>query len=361
MWRETVRTWLAEHPRVVIAAKTAVAAGLAWAAVRQLGEWSADYPYYAPLGAVVAVTSSVARSAREAVAALGAILTGAALALAVQLGDLPVVLDLVVVVGLGTVLGGLPWLTPMGSWVPIAGLFVLLVGRDDPVHYSAAYLGLTALGAAIGVVVNLAVPPLPLVRASRVEQRLRDLLADQLDLLADGLLCEQELSEEEWAERRRDLAPGVRKLEEVMAELSDARRANWRLSQWRATADHQHDQARALHQLSLLVEDVTSLVTYRGHLLRERRLGEEESLIAPAGQALQAMADLLRSIDGPTAPPEQLRATDKAVEELAWAIREHDAGSRRDGFAAASIVTSIRRAVASLAPEELKGELPSHW
>lgn len=361
MTRQTIRTWLAEHPRLVIALKTAVAAGLAWAVVSQLGGWAADYPYYAPLGAVVTVTNTVARSAREAMGALGAILMGVSLALGAQLAELPVLLSLAVVVGIGTLLGGLPWLGSMGSWVPVAALFVLLVGRNDPMHYSAAYLGLTALGAAVGVAVNLAMPPLPLARAGRAEQRLRSLLAGQLELLADGLLCDDVLSRDEWARRRHDLAPGIRQLEEVMSELRDARRANWRLSQWRETADHQHDQARALHQLSLLVEDVTSLVTHRGHLLREGSRDQESSLLPPAGRALQAMADLLRSLNGPTAPPEQLRATDAAVQDLARAIRENDAGSRRDGFAAAAIVTSIRRAVAALTPEELEDELPSHW
>lgn len=357
-----MRTWLANHPQVVTACKTAVAAGLAWALVRQLGGFAQDYPYYAPLGAVVAVTNTVARSAREAAHTLVALLMGASLALCVQAAEPPVLLSLALVVGVGTVLAGWPWLGSMGNWVPIAGLFVLLVGGENPVEYSLAYAGLTALGAAIGIAVNLAMPPLPLVRAERVEQRLRELLAEQLDQLADGLLCEEELDQEDWAQRRRDLDPVVRDVDEVMSELADARRANWRLSQWRAAADHEHDQARALRQLSLLVEDVAQLVTYRGHLFREeRRIDAPESLLPPAGRALQAMARLLRSIDGSTASREQLEAADAAAQELADAIRRHDAASRRDGFAAASIVMSIRRAVASLTPEELSDRFPSTW
>ncbi|WP_126688288.1 hypothetical protein [Nocardioides ferulae] len=359
-WREVLRHWLAEHPRVTLAAKTAIAAGIAWIAVRQAGGWLADYPYYAPLGAVVAVTNTVARSLREGGQAVTAILLGASLAFSVRLLDLPVVVSLAVVVGAGTLLAGLPFLRSMGSWVPVSGLFVLLVGGSDPVHYPLAYLGLTALGGAIGLAVNLLFPPLPLLRTERTEQRMRSLLAEQLDALADGLLCEEELTDADWARRRRDLLPGVRKLEEVIGELSESRHGNWRVQRWQDETDQHHAQARALQQLSLLVEDVSSLVTARGHLLRTCGEGGP-SLQEPAGHALQETAALLRSLDGPTAEPEPLLAADSAVQRLATAIREQDAGSRRDGFAAASIVTSIRRALASLAPEELVDRVPSNW
>ena len=170
---EAWRLRLAEHPRVALAVKTAVAAGLAWAAVRQAGGFVADYPYYAPLGAVVAVTHTVARSLREAAEAVAAILLGASLAFTARLLDVPVVVSLALVVGVGTLLAGLPFLRSMGSWVPVSGLFVLLVGRSDPVHYPLAYLGLTALGGAIGLAVNLLFPPLPLLRTERTERRMR--------------------------------------------------------------------------------------------------------------------------------------------------------------------------------------------
>src|SRR3546814_4896585 len=75
----------------------------------------------------------------------------------------------------------------MASWVPISGLFILIVGGADPAHYVLAYLGLTALGAVVGVLVNLAVPPMPLIATNDVQDSLRNILADQLDGLARGL------------------------------------------------------------------------------------------------------------------------------------------------------------------------------
>ncbi|WP_194288948.1 MULTISPECIES: hypothetical protein [unclassified Nocardioides] len=354
------RRWLAERPRAVLAVKTALAAALAWLAVREIGGFLAEYPWYAPLGAVVAVTNTVADSARDAARAVCAVLLGAGLAFGVRLLDLPSPVGLAVVVGVGTVLGGLRFLHDLGSWVPVSGLFVLLVGGSDPVHYPAAYLGLTAFGALVGVAVNLAFPPLPVLRTSSAESRLRALLAEQLDALADGLMSEQVLSTEEWRARHHDLLPRIRELEGVLAELNDARRANWRVARWREVTDRQHEQARALHQLSLLVEDVSSLIVHRAHLLRIDA-DDGGSLMAHAGETLEAMADLLRALEGPTAHEEDLVRADEAVQRLATAIRENNAGSRQDGFVAASIVTSVRRALASLTPEELADRIPSHW
>ncbi|NPC98351.1 hypothetical protein [Nocardioides sp. zg-DK7169] len=354
------RRWLAERPRAVLAVKTALAAALAWLAVREVGGSLAEYPWYAPLGAVVAVNETVASSARDATRAVVAVLIGAGLAFGVRLLDLPSPVALAVVVGVGTVLGGWTFLRDLGSWVPVSGLFVLLVGGGDPIHYPAAYLGLTAFGALVGIAVNLVFPPLPVLRTSSTEARLRGLLADQLEALADGLLSEEVLGREEWRRRHHDLLPRIHELEGVLAELNDARRANWRAARWREVTDRQHEQARALHQLSLLVEDVSSLIVHRAHLLRiEPEAGS--SLLAPAGTTLQAMADLLRSLDGPTAEEEQLVVADEAVQQLATAIRENNAGSRQDGFVAASIATSVRRALASLTPDELADRIPSHW
>ena len=137
------RRWLAERPRAVLAFKTAVAAAVSWLTVREVGGFLADYPWYAPLGAVVAVNNTVASSVRDASRAVCAVLLGAGLAFGVRLLDLPSPVALAVVVGVGTVVGGLRFLHDLGSWVPVSGLFVLLVGGSDPVHYPAAYLGLT--------------------------------------------------------------------------------------------------------------------------------------------------------------------------------------------------------------------------
>ena len=54
---------LGRYPRVPLALKSAFAAGLAWLAVLPLGGVADEYPYYAPLGAVVAMGATVVTSA----------------------------------------------------------------------------------------------------------------------------------------------------------------------------------------------------------------------------------------------------------------------------------------------------------
>lgn len=149
-------------PHIVrLAFRAALAAGLAWWVVRPLDGVLEDYRYYAPLGAVVAMSATVMRSVRSSSRAVAAIAVGAALALGVMALPLPEVAGLMVVVALGVAVGCCHWLGERGSWVAVTALFVLLVGGRDPWHYALAYAGLTAFGALIGVGVNVVMPAVP--------------------------------------------------------------------------------------------------------------------------------------------------------------------------------------------------------
>jgi uncharacterized membrane protein YgaE (UPF0421/DUF939 family) len=340
--------------------KAALAAALSWLAVLPLWGVADEYPYYAPLGAVIAVTSTVAGSVRESVQALAAILTGATLALLVMQGDLPVVADLALVVAVGTALSGWHRFGTKASWVPISGLFVLIIGRSDAVEYAVAYLGLTSLGAAIGIGLNIAFPPLALTRMADSVSRLRGVLADQLDELAAGLASDDPLTSDEWAARRHAIRPTLEEMQRVVGQATDGRRANWRARRWSEHAEQRYQQARALQQVSFLIEDITALVVDQERAERESvALGPE--LRPYAARALGAMAEVLRSVEGEAADPATLRSADTAVVALAEAIRTARQRSSSDLFAAGTVVTGARRALASLVPEDLRGDLPSDW
>ena len=340
--------------------KAALAAALAWLAVKPLWGFADEYPYYAPLGAVIAVTSTVAGSVRETFQALAAIAVGATLAVSVTLVDLPVVADLALVVAVGTAISGWHRFGSKAAWVPISALFILIIGRGDPTDFVAAYLGLTGLGAAVGIALNVAFPPLTLAPMADSVTRLRKLLADQLDDLADGLLRDQAPTSEEWRERMRAIRPTTEEMQRVVGHATDGRRANWRARRWSSHAEHRYQQARALQQVAFLIEDITALVVDQERAERENvALGP--SLRPYAARALCAVAEVLRSVEGDTADPEQLRKADGAVLALAEAIRETRNRSSSDLFAAGTVVTGARRALASLVPDELRGELPSDW
>jgi uncharacterized membrane protein YgaE (UPF0421/DUF939 family) len=349
---------LAQHLNLSL--KAALAAALSWLAVQPLWGVADDYPYYAPLGAVIAVTSTVAGSVRESVQGLAAILVGATLTLTVTRLDLPVVADLTLVVAFGTAISGWHRFGTKASFVPVTALFVLIVGRGDTLDYAVAYLGLTTLGAVIGIALNLAFPPLALGRMADSVSRLRGVLAGQLDELAEGLASDNPLTTEEWSSRRHAIRPTMEEMQRVVGHATDDRRANWRARRWSDHAEQRYQQARALQQVAFLIEDITALVIEQEHSEKECvALGPE--LRPYAARALGTMADVLESVEGESADPDTLRSADEAVVALADAIRAARDRSSSDLFAAGTVVAGARRALASLVPDQLRGELPSDW
>ena len=270
--------------------KAAVAAGLAWVLVLPLGGVADAYPYYAPLGAVIAVSSTVAGSLRSSLQAVVSIAIGAAIAVGVMLTtDLPAALDIVLVVLIGRLATGWQVFGAQASYAPVSGLFVLIIGQDDPLAMATAYAGLAALGAAVGITLNALLPPLALNPLTSSIRHLREILADQLDDLAEGLLSEDRLTKEQWAERHKDIRPGTEQLQRVVAHATESRRANWRAKRWSQTAERHYEQARALQQVAYLIEDITALVTEQEHADRERvALGPR--LRPHAAHALQDLA-----------------------------------------------------------------------
>lgn len=350
-----MREWLweewARRPRVALAMKAALAAVLAWWAVEPLGSFGSEYPYYAPLGAVVAVSGTVAGSLRTAAQTAGAIGMGAAVSLASGfIGDGVVALGTAVAVG--TLVAGWRWLGEMGSWVPVSSLFILLVGAGDPWHYVLAYLGLTSMGAAIGLVINTVLPPLPLTPSRLALRALRLELAEQLSDVADGLEQPGPPTLEEWAWRRRELSPSVDRMRALVTEAAEARRANWRARRWAAQADRLYEVARALDELSALTQQVVTLVVEReAATAQEVALGPE---LRPAtAAALRRISHLLTTLGDDEAFRGALGPTREAVAELAHATSHawHDTGE--DRFTAAAIVTALERAIQALVADHV--------
>ena len=345
---------------LMLSVRAALAAGLAWLLVQPLQGFADDYPYYAPLGAVIAVTSTVAGSVRESLQGLAAIAVGAAISLAALRTPLPVAAEIALVVLVGTAASGWQRFGNKAGWVPITALFVLIIGQGDAVDYAFGYLGLVGLGAAVGIGLNVAFPPLALSPMADSARRLKSLLADQLDDLAEGLLSEEVLTPDEWRQRQRALRPTTEEMQRVVGHATDARRANWRAKRWDQTAEWRYQQARALQQVAFLIEDLTALVIDQEHAERQRvALGPR--LRPHAAHALQELAEVLRVVDGGETPDHQLRDADDAVNKLVGELRDERQRSDSDLFAAGTVVAGVRRALASLAPERLRDEIPSDW
>ena len=341
------------HPRITQAVKAAAAAMIAWLLVQPLWGVADAYPYYAPLGAVIAVSTTVAGSVRESLQGLLGIVLGSGVALAVGLLGLPEVVALGAVVAGGTLVAGWWRVGGKADWVPLTALFVLIIGKADAADYAVSYLGLTSLGAAVGIGVNLLFPPMPLTPTQASVTRVRELVAQQLDDLAEGLLHEEAPTDEEWASRQRAITPVTLQMRDMVGHATEARRGNWRAASWREEADRQYQQARALELLAFLVEELTAFVVAHEsadgvHAGRETALGPQ--LRPYAAHAFQDMADALRSVESASADREYLVEAEAALDKLVEQVRVRRAESNRDLVAAGTLVMSLRRAIASLAP-----------
>jgi uncharacterized membrane protein YgaE (UPF0421/DUF939 family) len=348
-WHRRLRRTWARHPRLGLALKAALAASLAWALVRLVPGPAADYPYYAPLGAVLATSTTLAGSVREALQAVGAIALGAALALAVDAMSGPNLVTIAVVVALGILLGSWNALGGARSWVPTSALFVLIIGNADPGAYVLGYAGLTLLGALVGLAVTAAFPPLPLAPAQQRLRELRDTLAGQLEDLVDGLRQDHPPSSNEWQRRTRTIDPVLAQMRRAVQETDEARRGNPRARRYRHDADRQYAQARALERLTLLVEDLTQLIADTERAENERvALGP--ALRPAAVRALSGLAEALRSVDGASADADVTSRAYEHLERFTDDVRRLRLTTDDDLFEAGNVVQNVRRSLDAIRP-----------
>ncbi|MGY2130356.1 hypothetical protein [Blastococcus sp. SYSU DS0617] len=344
------RIW-ARHPRLGMAVKAAVAASLAWALVQLVPGPAADYPYYAPLGALIATSTTLTGSAREAAQAVTAISLGAAVALAADALGGPNLLTLALAVAVGVLVGSWSRLGGSKSWVPTSALFVLIIGDTNPTGYVLGFAGLTLLGALVGLAVTAAFPPLPLAPAQEQLQLLRERLADQLDDLAGGLRLEHPPTAEGWQERIRTIDPVLASMRAAVEQTREAKRGNRRARRYAQDADQQLRQSRTLERLTLLVEELTDVLTDS-----ERAEFEHVALGPPlrpaAARTLSALGGALRSVDAETADRASLREAEEALQEFRDEVRRTRTTTQDDLFVAGSVIDAVRRGLMSLSPPE---------
>lgn len=351
-WREQWR----RHPRWAVAIRAALAASLAWAVAGLLPGPAADYPYYAPFGAVIATTFSLAGSVRESVQSVAAIAVGGAVGWVVDFIPAPEPLAVALVVIPAVVLAGWRRLGPMGGWVPTAALFTLIVGHGEAT-YVGAYAGLTLLGAVIGIAVNAVLPPLPLAPAQDAVARFRQTLATDLGELADLIESDKLPSLADW-EREHSSSPRERaQMHTAVTEVGEAAQRNRRARRYSGSIDALREEAQVLDRLGLVVSDLADL------LLTDIGAGRVDRSQVLAGDSGARVCAALRTISSALenttpagaadphlgtdeTPLSSAHASDAVQEARSVAPREDDQ-VLYDG-----VVLSLERAVDSLARVE---------
>jgi uncharacterized membrane protein YgaE (UPF0421/DUF939 family) len=175
--------------RLVIVAKAAVAAAIAWALGLLMPGDTAQYAYYAPLGAILAMAPTVVSSVRGSVQLVIGLTSGIAIAWALVTLDVPMPVRIALAVAVGTLVAGVPALGAGRDYVPVAALFTLILGGGSALgDYSLGYIAQMATGLAVGVAINLLIaPPLRLGDARDAVSQLKHRAADVLDGAAETL------------------------------------------------------------------------------------------------------------------------------------------------------------------------------
>jgi uncharacterized membrane protein YgaE (UPF0421/DUF939 family) len=287
---------LLREPWVQRGVRAALAAGLAWQAALLLPPTIAQYAYYAPLGAVIAVHPTVADSAAAAWRTVVAILLGFALAVTVHelTTAIPGALTIALIVALAIGIEQWRMLQEHASWVSFAAVLMLTVGTADPAKYAVSYAGLTLLGAAIGVLVTTVLfPPLQLTTAVRSIATTRALLARHLQDIAAGLRRGEVPPPGEWTRRAQDLEVALDRMRVAEGVVERARRANPRARRWGGSAARVREQSRALDRVAVLVDDLTMLVVeFQPH---RRGLDRMDAALDAADTALRRLTTLVRT------------------------------------------------------------------
>lgn len=340
-----LRLWTL-HPRWSMALKASVAAAIAWYVGVLAPAPLSDYPYYAPLGAVIATSTTVARSVRETGQTVAAILLGVVVARLADAFLPPAAPSIALVVGIATIAAGWRLFGEMGAYVTTTALFVLVIGSANPEAFVGAYAGLVTAGALVGLAVNLAFPPLPLTPSDAALDGLRDTLADQLDALAEGLRGDRPPTPGEWDDRRYALGPVLERARTAVAYAAEASRGNWHARRYSAWSVAQARRSKMLESHATLVDHLTSLLTEtETREARDPALGPD--LRPPAAEALTEYATALRALEASTDEdvPDPPTALAEAVDRLRSEVR--DQRSRREGdlLAAGALVLALDRAV----------------
>ena len=332
--------------------RAALAAALAWQVAILLPSPLADYAYYAPLGAVIAVHPTVADSAAAAWRTVLAILLGFALAVSVYelTRAIPGALTIALIVALAVGVEQWPVLRGHASWVSFAAVLMLTVGTADPARYTVGYAGLTLLGAAIGVLVTTVLfPPLQLTTAVRAIDRARAQLARHLRDIADGLRRGEVPTPGQWVRRAQELEAALDRMRAAESVVERARRANPRARRWGGTAASIREQSRALDRVAVLVDDLTMLVVE----FEPHRRGIDR-IDGATGRVLADALDCLARVvctPYPTTGDERdaaIGAADAALQRLTTLLRTSEVADDEGFFALGAVTIGMYRSLDTL-------------
>lgn len=335
---------LAGQPRALLAAKIAFAAAIAWYLTPLLPFTADEYSYYGPLGVLVTMHPTVARSIRsgsEVVVGLGLGIGLGMVGVACIRAGVPGIVVLVVAIAVAILIGGIRRLGAGQDWVALAALFVLANGAQAE-DFSWAYLVNTALGVVIGIAVNLLIlPPLYLKRADEQLSRLRDQVSDSLVELADAVEA-GEVGDALLHERPRALEVAAADVSAEVEEAEESGRINPRSRAHASQREANTERMAALERTAFLANDLADVIAHRRGYHGE---SAPVALRAPLGAAIRRVAELIAIPWNDSEAGDTLQAAVEAVEAYERAIESGPEGRIRDVADDAATALCLRRLI----------------
>lgn len=331
-------------PRLQLATKAAIAAGVAFFIAPFMPGSAADYPYYAPLGALVAMYENVSGSMRQGVQTLVGLALGIGLAFALfSLGN-PTPLSVAIMMGLGVILAGLPKIGSGSDWIPTAALLVLLVGGHNPDKFSFGYLFQMGVGVSVGIVVNLLVfPPLHFKAAALSLAELRLALAQQLWDMGKALRENWPPEHEDWSRRSEALAGRARSVRAAVQKADASRQANPRRRLHPRDVEEDYRNLRDLERLTFHIQDVTQVLS-DVIWAKDTPFVIPDGYAEPLAEAMTMAGDVLRAAEEeePQRQAELVEEADAAVKTFTARVAADDQSAGAPS-AVESILLSLHR------------------
>ncbi|MGM7666072.1 FUSC family protein [Microbacterium sp. A93] len=279
--------------RLLLVAKTALAVGLAWMIAPHLPGVTDDYPYYAPLGALVSMYPTLMSSLRSSLQTVLGLVTGIGLAALVVVAVGPSWWSIPIVVGLGVLVSGTGWFGSGQEYIPIAALFVLIIGGQNADAYSLGYLTQMGLGVAIGLAVNILIAPAPLTdhATARVDAFQQHLAAHLRDI-GNAVSESWPPAHDGWVHDAESLAETARSVQRALWEADDSRRGNFRAWFGPSDSSEAHERLDTLDKITHHIRDISDCLA---DTIWERPGGLtlDPALVGPLASACHAVADVI--------------------------------------------------------------------